>query len=193
MQTFFGITLILYLLKLSARKGSLFIHSFYPSMGIFHVIGEDPFVILNLFNNKVYADGKEIPTGATLDIYLRVYHITAFCIPSQTRLLAVTNVLDQHNGAYLIGSLGEKLVTNNEWRCVESTNDDDWFEVMYDDRKWPPAHTNPAPTAFPNISQNALSISASPNPSKKYYCRAWIGGKPSISELLTREYTLNSQ
>ncbi len=137
----------------------------------------------------MYADGKEITTGAIIAYYLSI-EIRAFCIPSTTRLIAVTNVLDQHPGAYLFGSVREKLVTNQEWRCVERTSDQDWYQVKYDDRKWPQAYVNPAPSMMPNISLNALTISAistSSLPSSKYHCRAWIGGRPTIHEPLTRK------
>ena len=147
--------------------------------------GEDPLVVLNMYNNKVFADGKEIATSTALSFYQQIFEIRAFCIPSKTRLIAVTNVLDQHQGAYLFGSLREKLVTNQEWRCVKNTSDGNWYQVKYDDGKWPQAHVDPAPAAMPNISQNARSITSSPAPSKKYYCRAWIGKRPSMHELFT--------
>ena len=137
----------------------------------------------------MFADGKEIVTSTTLTFYQQFFEITAFCIPSKTRLIAVTNVLDQSQGAYLFGSLREKLVTNQEWRCVKKTSDGNWHQVKYDDGKWPQAHVDPAPAVMPNISQNARSITSSPAPSKKYYCRGWIGERPSIHELLTSEYT----
>ena len=137
----------------------------------------------------MFADGKEIATSTILTYYQLYFQITAFCLPSKTRLIAVTNVLDQSQGAYLFGSLREKLVTNQEWRCVKKTSDGNWHQVKYDDGKWPQAHVDPAPAAMPNISQNALSITSSPAPSKKYYCRGWIGKRPSIHELLTSEYT----
>ncbi len=80
-------------------------------------------------------------------------------------------------------------MTNQEWRCIERTSDQDWFQVKYDDRKWPQAYVNPAPAVMPNISVNARSISGSSVRSSKYHCRAWIGGRPNIHEPLTRKLT----
>ena len=96
-------------------------------------------------------------------------------------------MLDQFPGAFLFGSIRGKLVTNKEWNCVEKTSDGDWYQVKYDDRKWPQAYANPAPAVMANISQNALSISGSSVASKKYHCRVWIGARPTLHELFTRE------
>ncbi|XP_028405985.1 uncharacterized protein LOC114528525 [Dendronephthya gigantea] len=97
-------------------------------------------------------------------------------------------------GAYLLASIGNKLVTNKEWRCVETMNEEDWYKVKYIDKNWPQAHEKSRGSVVPsllhkdiyNISRNAMPISASQGSSPKYYCRAWIGHRPSVEEILTR-------
>lgn len=135
----------------------------------------------------MYADGKQIPTSAVIGKYAVTFDIVVFCIPANTRLIAATNVLTAF-GATLFGSIGDRLVTNQEWRCVEIAKEKDWYQVYYDDSKWPQAYDfDPPASAIPNISQNARTISASRTGSNNYHCRAWIGGRPSIQELLTRK------
>ena len=150
---------------------------------------EDPFIVSDYHNNKVYADGEEITSGFYITKSLPQITKT-FCIPSTARSIAVTNVLDYYEGVYLHGSIGEKLVTNNRWRCVERTNHPNWYKVEYYDRHWPRARTLQAPNILPNISANALLINAATDTfyaSKKYYCRVWIGSEPSIDQLFTSE------
>ena len=150
--------------------------------------------MFDYYNNKVYADGTEITARyviATISLY---FEVAAFCVPEKTRLIAVTNEL-QLPEAYVLGSIRNKLVTNKrKWRCVESTMDEeDWFKVKYDDRNWPQAYEKSLATVnptllYPNISRNATPISGPQMRSPKYYCRAWIGDRPTVEEILTRTY-----
>ena len=116
-------------------------------------------------------------------------NITAFCIPSAARLIAVTNTVPSF-GVALIGSIEGKLVTNEEWKCVKVISDMDWYQVSYNDTKWPQALAFPRNDFIPNVSMSALQILPNSLSMHKfnYYCRAWIvDRKSNIQQQLTRK------
>ena len=151
------------------------------------ILGEDPFVVLDVYNNKVYADGQEITTSKVVAPYSSLVNITAFCLPSKTHLIAVTNALFSF-GPTLIGFIEGKLMTNEEWRCVKATSDAEWYQVNYNDTKWPPALAFERTDVIPNIPQSALEIL--PNATRmlhnNYFCRVWIvASNSAVQEHLT--------
>lgn len=143
---------------------------------------EDVFAIKNYFQNRVFADGKE----TTFYIIDQASLIYGFCIPHQATVVAVTNTLSLFPPVSFFGSIGERLLTNSEWKCVRDELSVDWYQPWYNDTTWPNAYSKKPLTQSAFISKNAQTISSVQNTSNQYYCRGRIKERPRKKEPSSR-------
>ena len=137
---------------------------------------EEVFVIMNYFQNRVFADGKE----ATAYVIDRLVY--GFCIPHDATIIAVMNVFSLFPQVSFFGSVRERLLTNDEWKCVDSERNADWYQPWFNDTDWPNAYSKKplAESAF--ISKNAQAIS-SVSQSNNYFCRGRMKKEPSSRKM----------
>ena len=146
---------------------------------------EDVFYLLNYYDNRVFADGIE------LNSFMITFVIFGFCIPHRTKLIAVNNRQVLFQNVSFVGSIGERLVTNEDWKCVDNIQGaGEWYRPGFDDTTWSKAHAKKFEAfSLPNdFSKNAREISSVATTSNSYYCRAKL--HPITKKPLTRKIKL---
>ncbi|XP_068726013.1 uncharacterized protein [Montipora capricornis] len=91
----------------------------------------------------IYADGKILTRNSRAsfeDVHCSEFLSLAvnFTIPKTTKLIAIRAEASK-DGAKIIGSFTDGVVTDSQWKC--SSNDvSGWFLPQFDDLCWTPAH-----------------------------------------------------